>query len=144
MENSSLTEELHQKEITIATIVKNAAVLEKQTVDLSKKEHKTCLDPADMLEYKNGRLHKELLKLPRDTDMPSLVNAIAYFGANHAKPASLKMQAKEEKSVQNSAQSALYEHWGCCRTHVPGWHGLQDVITLGSNGTSPPERSSRV
>ncbi|KAL7983249.1 hypothetical protein Chor_000125 [Crotalus horridus] len=113
MENSSLTEELHQKEITIATIVKNAAVLEKQvqteleikekilakqqTMDLSKKEHKTCLDPADMLECKNGRLHKELLKLPRDTDMPSLVNAIAYFGANHAKPASLKMQAKEEK-----------------------------------------------
>ncbi|XP_039194060.1 deuterosome assembly protein 1 isoform X1 [Crotalus tigris] len=144
MENSSLTEELHQKEITIATIMKNAAVLEKQTVDLSKKEHKTCLDPADMLEYKNGRLHKEFLKLPRDTDMPSLVNAIAYFGANHAKPASLKMQAKEEKSVQNSAQSALYEHWGCCRTCVPGWHGLQDVITLGSNGTSPPERSSRV
>ncbi|XP_039194063.1 deuterosome assembly protein 1 isoform X4 [Crotalus tigris] len=30
MENSSLTEELHQKEITIATIMKNAAVLEKQ------------------------------------------------------------------------------------------------------------------
>ncbi|XP_013921107.1 PREDICTED: deuterosome protein 1-like [Thamnophis sirtalis] len=30
MENSSLTEELHQKEITIATIVENAAVLEKQ------------------------------------------------------------------------------------------------------------------
>ncbi|XP_015678583.1 deuterosome assembly protein 1 [Protobothrops mucrosquamatus] len=143
MENSSLTEELHQKEITIATIVKNAAVLEKQTMDLSKKEHKTCLDPADMLECKNGRLHKELLKLPRDTDMPSLVNAIAYFGTNHAKPASLKTQAKEEKSVQNSAQSPLYEHWGCCRTHVPGWHGLQDVITLGSNGTSPPERSSR-
>uniref|UniRef100_A0A670Y1T5 Deuterosome assembly protein 1 n=1 Tax=Pseudonaja textilis TaxID=8673 RepID=A0A670Y1T5_PSETE len=30
MENSSLIEELHQKEITIATIVENAAVLEKQ------------------------------------------------------------------------------------------------------------------
>uniref|UniRef100_A0A8C6VQN2 Deuterosome assembly protein 1 n=1 Tax=Naja naja TaxID=35670 RepID=A0A8C6VQN2_NAJNA len=124
MENSSLTEELHQKDITIATIVENAAVLEKQvqteleikekmlakqqvcsrnktwlrsfgdsppptsypqTMDLSKKEHKTCLDPADMLECKNGRLHKELLKLPRDPDMPSLVNAIAYFGTNHAK-----------------------------------------------------------
>ncbi|KAM3836764.1 deuterosome assembly protein 1 [Vipera latastei] len=148
MENSGLTEELHQKEITIATIVKNAAVLEKQekilakqqTMDLSKNEHKTCWDPADMLECKNGRLHKELLKLPRDTNTPSLLNAIAYFGTNHAKPASLKMQAKEEKSVQNSE---LYEHWGCCRTHVPGWHGLQDVITLGSNGTSPPERSSR-
>lgn len=68
-----------------------------QTMDLSKKEHKTCLDPADTLECKNGRLHKELLKFPRDINMPSLVNAIAYFGTNHAKPASLKMQAKEEK-----------------------------------------------
>lgn len=68
-----------------------------QKMDLSKKEHKTCLDPADTLECKNGRLHKELLKLPRDPDMPSLVNAIAYFGTNHAKQASLKMPAKEEK-----------------------------------------------
>ncbi|ETE67812.1 Coiled-coil domain-containing protein 67, partial [Ophiophagus hannah] len=177
MENSSLTEELHQKEITIATIVENAAVLEKQTMDLSKKEHNTCLDPADMLECKNGRLHKELLKLPRDPDMPSLVNAIAYFGTNHAKQASLKMLAKEEnlirkekdrshqsclvedscvvfilspafdtnylQPVQNSSQSAIYEHLGCCQMHVPGWQGLQDIITLESNGTSPPERSSR-
>ncbi|XP_026535711.1 deuterosome assembly protein 1 [Notechis scutatus] len=143
MENSSLTEELHQKEITIATIVENAALLEKQTMDLSKKEHKTCLDPGDILECKNGRLHKELLKLPRDPDMPSLVNAIAYFGTNHAKQASLKMPAKEEKPVQNSSQSAIYEHLGCCQMHVPGWQGLQDIITLESNGTSPPKRSSR-
>ncbi|XP_070799774.1 deuterosome assembly protein 1 [Pituophis catenifer annectens] len=143
MENSSLTEELHQKEITIATIVENAAVLEKQKMDLSKKEHKTCLDPADTLEGKNGRLHKELLKLPRDPDMPSLVNALAYFGTNHAKQASLKMLAKEEKPVQNSIQSAIYEHLGCCQTHVPGWHGLQDITTLESNGTSPPESWSR-
>ncbi|XP_032076216.1 deuterosome assembly protein 1 isoform X2 [Thamnophis elegans] len=143
MENSSLTEELHQKEITIATIVGNAAVLEKQTMDLSTKEHRTCFDPAGMLECKNGRLRKELLKLPRDPDMPSLANAFAYFGTNHAKPASLKMPAKEEKPVQDSIQSAIYEHLGCCQTHVPDWHGLRDRITLESNGPSLPEISSR-
>ncbi|XP_070607752.1 deuterosome assembly protein 1 isoform X2 [Erythrolamprus reginae] len=143
MENSSLTEELHQKEITIATIVENAAVLEKQTMDLSKKEPQICLDPADMLECKNGRLHKELLKLPRDPDMPSLVNAITYFGTNHTKQASLKMPAREEKPMQNSIQSAICEHLECYQTHVPGWHGLQDMITLEGNGASPPEMSSR-
>ncbi|XP_063161989.1 deuterosome assembly protein 1 [Candoia aspera] len=142
MEISGLTEKLHQKEITIATIVENAAVLERQ-MDLSKKEHKTCLDSADMLECKNGRLHSELLKLPKDTDMPSLVNAITYFGTNHAKQTSLKMQAKEEKPVKNSAQSAICDHFGLYRTQVPVWHGQQDIITLESNSTLPPQRSSR-
>ncbi|XP_025027005.1 deuterosome assembly protein 1 [Python bivittatus] len=158
MEISGLTEELHQKEITIATIMENAAVLERhlqmeleinekalgkqQTMDLSKKEHKACLDSADMLECKNGRLHNELLKCPKDTDMPSLVTAITYFGTNHAKQTSLKMQAKEEKPVQNSVQSAIYEHFRHYRTQVPVWHGQQDII-LESNGTLPPQRSSR-
>ncbi|XP_038937282.1 deuterosome assembly protein 1 isoform X4 [Rattus norvegicus] len=77
-EISELTQELHQKEVTIATIMKKAALLERQlkieleikekmlakqqTVDFSNKEHSRHTS-INKLEYENERLRSDLAKL---------------------------------------------------------------------------------
>ncbi|XP_053164185.1 deuterosome assembly protein 1 isoform X3 [Hemicordylus capensis] len=115
-EISGLTEELHRKEITIATITEKAALLDRQlqmeleikekmlgkqqTINLSGKEHKTCTDSTDTLEHENERLFSELVRLPKDTEIPLLVKSITYFGTNRANQASVKNQEKEESLPQ--------------------------------------------
>ncbi|XP_066477977.1 deuterosome assembly protein 1 [Tiliqua scincoides] len=161
-EISDLTEELHQKEITIATITEKAALLERQLqmkleikekmlgkqqmIDFSKKEHRPDLDPMDKLEQKNERLYSKLVKLPKDAEIPLLVNSITYFGTNHAKQGSIKMQGKEERPVQNESewagQCATYENFRCYRSQIPIWLGQGNVVRTESS-SSVPQRPSR-
>ncbi|XP_027437238.1 deuterosome assembly protein 1 isoform X5 [Zalophus californianus] len=77
-EISDLTEELHQKEITIATIMKKAALLERQlkmeleikekmlakqqSMDFTNREHSRHTS-VNKLEYENERLRNDLAKL---------------------------------------------------------------------------------
>ncbi|XP_073743262.1 deuterosome assembly protein 1 isoform X6 [Callorhinus ursinus] len=77
-EISDLTEELHQKEITIATIMKKAALLERQlkmeleikekmlakqqSMDFTNREHSRHAS-VNKLEYENERLRNDLAKL---------------------------------------------------------------------------------
>ncbi|XP_061484834.1 deuterosome assembly protein 1 isoform X5 [Rhineura floridana] len=161
-EISDLTEELHQKEITIATIMEKAALLERQlqmeleikekmlgkqqTIDLSKKEHKTCSDSTDMLEHGSERLHNELAELSKDTEIPFPVNPITYFGTNRANQTPVKMEEKEERPVQNESewapQPASYENFGRFRTQIPVWHGQGDINSIESSRTLPLHRPS--
>uniref|UniRef100_A0A670HX85 CEP63/Deup1 CEP152 binding coiled coil domain-containing protein n=1 Tax=Podarcis muralis TaxID=64176 RepID=A0A670HX85_PODMU len=117
-EISDLTEELHQKEITIATIMEKAALLERQlqteleikekmlgkqqvckqnkkqrtSFDLSKKEYAAYSDSIDKLERQSGMLRNDLAKLPKDKEMPLRVNPIMYFGRNCAKQTAVKVE----------------------------------------------------
>ncbi|KAJ6664915.1 hypothetical protein lerEdw1_005887 [Lerista edwardsae] len=162
-EISDLTEELHQKEITIATITEKAALLERQlqmkleikekmlgkqqqTIDLSKKEHKTYLDSSDTPEQKNERLYSERVKSPKDTEIPLLVNSITYFGTNRANPGSIKRQGTEERSVQNerewAGQGPTYENFRCYRSKIPVWHGQGNIGRI-ENSSGLPQRPSR-
>ncbi|KAH0625206.1 hypothetical protein JD844_033442 [Phrynosoma platyrhinos] len=158
-EISDLTEELHQKEITIATIMAKAALLErqlqmeleikekilgKQMIDLAKKEPKTYWDSSYMWAHENEKFHREFVNLPKDTDIPLVVKPIPYFGTNHVNQTSVKMQEKKEKPVENESewgmQSGTYE---CCRTQIPTWHGQGNIFNSESSCTLPPQRPSR-
>nr|XP_020671106.1 deuterosome assembly protein 1 isoform X2 [Pogona vitticeps] len=159
-EISDLTEELHQKEITIATILEKAAVLERQLqmelkikekmlakqkmADLSKTELRTYLDSVDMPGHKNERLLNELVKLPKNTDIPLLVKPMTSFETSHSNQNSAKMQEKEEKLLENESEQALqsvaYENFECYRTHLPVWHGQGDIE---NSCPLPPQRPSR-
>nr|XP_056714640.1 LOW QUALITY PROTEIN: deuterosome assembly protein 1 [Euleptes europaea] len=114
-EISDLTEELHQKEITIATITEKAAPLERQLqmkleikekmlgkqqmIDLSEKEHEAYSDSTHTLEQENESLHDQFVRLPEDTGAPFLVNSVASFKRNCANHAAVTMQDKEERKV---------------------------------------------
>ncbi|XP_072849677.2 deuterosome assembly protein 1 isoform X1 [Pogona vitticeps] len=157
---SDLTEELHQKEITIATILEKAAVLERQLqmelkikekmlakqkmADLSKTELRTYLDSVDMPGHKNERLLNELVKLPKNTDIPLLVKPMTSFETSHSNQNSAKMQEKKEKLLANESEQALqsvaYENFECYRAHLPVWHGQGDIE---NSCPLPSQRPSR-
>nr|XP_016848175.1 PREDICTED: deuterosome protein 1 [Anolis carolinensis] len=159
-EISDLTEELHQKEITIATIMAKAALLERQLqmeleikekmlgkqqrIDLTKKEPKTYWDSSNRASHENERFHNEFVNLPKDSDIPLLVKPIPYFGTNHANPTSVIMQEKKEKPMENenewTTQSATYEH---SRTQIPTWHARGDIFNTESSCALPPQVRSR-
>lgn len=161
-EISDLTEQLHQKEITIATITEKAALLERQlqmnleikekmlgkqqqVTDLSKTEHRMYLDSTDMLEQENERSYSELVKWPKDTKIPLPVNSIIYFGTSRANQGPIKTQGKEERPVQNASeragQSATYENFKCYKSQIPVWRGRGNVRTESNNNM--PQRPSR-
>ncbi|XP_077783117.1 deuterosome assembly protein 1 isoform X1 [Podarcis muralis] len=162
-EISDLTEELHQKEITIATIMEKAALLERQLqteleikekmlgkqqmIDLSKKEHAAYSDSIDKLERQSRMLRNDLAKLPKDKEMPLRVNPIMYFGRNCAKQTAVKVEETEERPAQNKSewapQPAAYENFGHYRTQVPAWHGQGDIVSVESSCTLPLQRPSR-
>ncbi|XP_062983220.1 deuterosome assembly protein 1 [Elgaria multicarinata webbii] len=162
-EISDLTEELHQKEITIATIMEKAALLERQLqmeseikekmlgkqqmIDLSNKERKNYLESTDVLEHKDERLQNELVKLPRNTEIPLLVKPFTYYGTNRANQTSVKMQEKGERPVQNESewapQSATHENHGRYGMQNPAWHGQGDIVSIESSSSLPPQRPSR-
>ncbi|XP_033002013.1 deuterosome assembly protein 1 isoform X1 [Lacerta agilis] len=162
-EISDLTEELHQKEITIATIMEKAALLERQLqteleikekmlgkqqmIDLSKKKHTAYSDSIDKLEHESGMLRNDLAKLPKDKEMPLRVNPIMYFGRNCAKQTAVKVEEKEERPAQNESewapQPAAYGNFGHYRTQVPAWHGQGDIVSVESSCTLPLQRPSR-
>uniref|UniRef100_A0A8D2KYJ8 Deuterosome assembly protein 1 n=1 Tax=Varanus komodoensis TaxID=61221 RepID=A0A8D2KYJ8_VARKO len=114
-EISDLIEELHQKEITIATIMERAALLERQlqmkleikekmlgkqqvckqnkkrhrSFDLSNKEHETCLESTNMPEHKDERLQNDRVKLPTNSKIPLLVKPFTCHGTKHSNQTSV-------------------------------------------------------
>ncbi|EMP26653.1 Coiled-coil domain-containing protein 67 [Chelonia mydas] len=111
-EISDLTEELHQKEITIATIMEKATLLERklkmeleikekllakqQTIDLSNTEHESYTVSIHELECENERLRNNLGKLQSDSETSILATLDRYGETKHAKQIQLEMQEKEE------------------------------------------------
>uniref|UniRef100_A0A8D0H9F2 Deuterosome assembly protein 1 n=1 Tax=Sphenodon punctatus TaxID=8508 RepID=A0A8D0H9F2_SPHPU len=125
-EISDLTEELHQKEITIATIMEKATLLERQlkmelqikenvlakqqsinflqqTIDLSNKEHESYTVSIHMLECENERLQNDPVKLQGDTEAPVLTNLDMYEAAKHTSQPQISMQEKEERPCPTTA-----------------------------------------
>ncbi|XP_044298406.1 deuterosome assembly protein 1 [Varanus komodoensis] len=162
-EISDLIEELHQKEITIATIMERAALLERQLqmkleikekmlgkqqiIDLSNKEHETCLESTNMPEHKDERLQNDRVKLPTNSKIPLLVKPFTCHGTKHSNQTSVKMQEKEERPAQNEGewtpQPATYEKFGCYRNQFPAWYGQGDIASIKSSSNLPFQRSSR-
>ncbi|XP_037697380.1 deuterosome assembly protein 1 isoform X2 [Choloepus didactylus] len=115
-EISDLTEELHQKEITIATIMKKTALLERQlkmeleikekmlakqqSMDLTNKEHSRHTS-INKLEYENERLRNDLAKL-HATGKPPWTNQNAYEETvRHAYQSHRKMKENEDRLSQD-------------------------------------------
>ncbi|XP_054830321.1 deuterosome assembly protein 1 [Eublepharis macularius] len=158
-EISDLTEELHQREITIATITEKAALLERQLqmkleikekmlgkqqmIDLSKKEHKAYSDSAHMLGHEDESLHKELIKLPEGTETSFPVNSLTCCRRNRANHAAVQMQEKEARPMPNenewTIQPATYETLAPHRVQIPAWQGQGDIVsTENRTNLSPP------
>ncbi|XP_048351616.1 deuterosome assembly protein 1 isoform X2 [Sphaerodactylus townsendi] len=158
-EISDLTGELHQKEITIATIAEKAALLERQLqmkpelkekmlgkqqmIDLSEKEHKAHSDSTHAPERENESLHDELVQLPEDPGASFRVNFVTYSRRSCGVPTAVVMQEKE-RSVQNEhewrAQPATYETFGHRETQLPAWQGQGDIVSTESSANLPPPR----
>ncbi|XP_051842771.1 deuterosome assembly protein 1 isoform X4 [Antechinus flavipes] len=116
-EISDLTEELHQKEITIATVMKKAALLERQlkmeleikekmlakqqNVDYCNKEHARYTASINKLEYENERLRNDLAKLQANGKTP-WTNPNAYDETvRQAYQAQIKIKENEDRFIQD-------------------------------------------
>ncbi|XP_074160647.1 deuterosome assembly protein 1 isoform X5 [Sminthopsis crassicaudata] len=116
-EISDLTEELHQKEITIATVMKKAALLERQlkmeleikekmlakqqNVDYCNKEHARYTASINKLEYENERLRNDLAKLQANGKTP-WINPNAYDETvRQAYQAQIKIKENEDRLIQD-------------------------------------------
>ncbi|XP_077197550.1 deuterosome assembly protein 1 isoform X3 [Paroedura picta] len=159
-EISDLTEELHQKEITIATITEKAALLERQLqmkleikekmlgkqqmIDLYAKEHKAYSDAARTPARQDESLRNELIQLTEDTEASFLVDPATYVRRNGANRPAIKMQEKEERPARLEKewmpQSVTYETSGHCGTQIPAWQGQGDIVSLESPANLPPPR----
>ncbi|XP_060090928.1 deuterosome assembly protein 1 isoform X1 [Heteronotia binoei] len=148
-EISDLTEELHQKEITIATITEKAALLERQLqmkleikekmlgkqqmIDMYEKEDKAYSDSAHRPEHEDESLRDKFVQSPEDTKAFFLVNSATYFRRNGVNHTAMKMQEKEERPARNekewTPQSATYETLDHCRTQIPTWKGQGDIAS---------------
>ncbi|GAB0180728.1 deuterosome assembly protein 1 [Grus japonensis] len=116
-EISDLTEELHQKEITIATIMEKASLLERQlkmeleikekllatqqSIDLSNKEHGNFTASIHKLEHENVRLQNSRVKLQNDTETSILGHMDTYGETEHSYQTHSKMQEKEKRTPTN-------------------------------------------
>uniref|UniRef100_A0A8C0EMM5 Deuterosome assembly protein 1 n=1 Tax=Bubo bubo TaxID=30461 RepID=A0A8C0EMM5_BUBBB len=121
-EISDLTEELHQKEITIATIMEKASLLERQlkmeleikdkllakqqvckeakpSIDLSNEEHGNFTASIHKLEHENIRLQNSHVKLQNDTETSILGRLDTYGETKHSHQTHSKMQEKEESVI---------------------------------------------
>ncbi|XP_014733055.1 PREDICTED: deuterosome protein 1 isoform X3 [Sturnus vulgaris] len=112
-EISDLTEELHQKEITIATIMKKASLLERQLkmeletkhklltkqqcIDLCNKEHGNFAASVHKMKHENLRLQNSLVKLQNDTETSILGCMDTYREMEHSYQTHSKMREKEER-----------------------------------------------
>ncbi|KAM7064736.1 deuterosome assembly protein 1 isoform 2-T2 [Acridotheres tristis] len=112
-EISDLTEELHQKEITIATIMEKASLLERQLkmeletkhklltkqqcIDLCNKEHGNFAASVHKMKHENLRLQNSLVKLQNDTETSILGCMDTYREMEHSYQTHSKMREKEER-----------------------------------------------
>ncbi|XP_020856383.1 deuterosome assembly protein 1 isoform X3 [Phascolarctos cinereus] len=116
-EISDLTEELHQKEITIATVMKKAALLERQlkmeleikekmlakqqNVDYCNKEHARYTASINKLECENERLRSDLAKLQANGKSAWANPNVYDETVRHAYQAQIKMKENEDRLIQD-------------------------------------------
>ncbi|KAJ7420810.1 Deuterosome protein 1 [Willisornis vidua] len=114
-EISDLTEELHQKEITIATIMEKATLLERQlkmeletkdkllakqqNIDLCNKEHGNFTASVHKMKHENSRLQNNV-KIQNDTEISILACMDTYGETEHSYQSHLKMQEKEDRGQE--------------------------------------------
>ncbi|XP_027705196.1 deuterosome assembly protein 1 isoform X3 [Vombatus ursinus] len=116
-EISDLTEELHQKEITIATVMKKAALLERQlkmeleikekmlakqqNVDYCNKEHARYTASINKLECENERLRSDLAKLQANGKSAWTNPNVYDETVRQAYHAQIKMKEHEDRLIQD-------------------------------------------
>ncbi|KAM4681986.1 deuterosome assembly protein 1 [Amazona ochrocephala] len=169
-EISDLTEELHQ-DITIATIMEKASLLERQlkmeleikdkllakhqSTDLCDKQHGNFTSSIHKPEHENVRLQSSLVKLQNDTKTSLLDRAGTYGETEHSYQTHSKMKEKEERTSQKKhawemecQQTAAFT--GYHRNSSPALHGQggitgskSDKYPLGFSGMFPEEGRRR-
>ncbi|KAK2536293.1 Ccdc67 [Columba livia] len=160
-EISDLTEELHQKEITIATIVEKAGLLERQlkmelelkdkllakqqTIDLSNKEHGNFTASIPKLEHENVRLQNSLVKLQNDTETSILSHMDLFRETENSCQTHSKMQEKEKRTFQKEdewemerQQTAMFRPSGYHRNCSPALYGQHSITGSKSDSTLSP------
>ncbi|KAM6098552.1 deuterosome assembly protein 1 [Theristicus caerulescens] len=157
-EISDLTEELHQKEITIATIMEKASLLDRQlkmeleikdkllakqqSIDLSNKEHGNFTASIHKLEHENVRLQNSLVKLQNNTETSILGHVDTYRETEHSYQTHSKMQEKEERTFQKKdawemehQQTAMFTASGHHRNCSPALYGQGNITGSKSDST---------
>ncbi|KAK2512929.1 Ccdc67 [Columba guinea] len=160
-EISDLTEELHQKEITIATIVEKAGLLERQlkmeielkdkllakqqTIDLSNKEHGNFTASIPKLEHENVRLQNSLVKLQNDTETSILSHMDTFRETENSCQTHSEMQEKEKRTFQKEdewemerQQTAMFRPSGYHRNCSPALYGQHSTTGSKSDSTLSP------
>ncbi|CAM9611331.1 unnamed protein product [Bubo scandiacus] len=150
-EISDLTEELHQKEITIATIMEKASLLERQlkmeleikdkllakqqSIDLSNEEHGNFTASIHKLEHENIRLQNSHVKLQNDTETSILGRLDTYGETKRSYQTDSKMQEKEERTFQKKdawemerQQTAMFTASGYHRNCGPALYGQGNIM----------------
>uniref|UniRef100_A0A8C5TJX0 CEP63/Deup1 CEP152 binding coiled coil domain-containing protein n=1 Tax=Malurus cyaneus samueli TaxID=2593467 RepID=A0A8C5TJX0_9PASS len=154
-EISDLTKELHQKEITIATIMEKASLLERQlkmeletkhkllakqqvcNIDLCNKEHGNFTASVHKMKRENLRLQNSLVKQRNYTETSMLGCMDTYREAEHSYQTHSKMQGKEESCYR----SRCFPHLEFDIANM-----LEHLLVLPNHGflfivQSPPEMS---
>uniref|UniRef100_A0A2K5E222 Deuterosome assembly protein 1 n=1 Tax=Aotus nancymaae TaxID=37293 RepID=A0A2K5E222_AOTNA len=100
-EISDLTEELHQKEITIATVMKKAALLEKQLkTELEIKEKMLAKQQVSDIRYKAVRTENTHLKMMGDLG-PEQYMSMNFTIREHSRHTSINELEYENERLQN-------------------------------------------
>ncbi|XP_021108221.1 deuterosome assembly protein 1 isoform X5 [Heterocephalus glaber] len=101
-EISNLTEELHQKEITIATVMKKAALLERQLkIELERKEKILAKQQFSDMQYKAVRMENTHLKgMMGDLD-PGWYMSMDFTNKAHSRHTSISKLEYENKKLQS-------------------------------------------
>ncbi|XP_053512892.1 deuterosome assembly protein 1 [Artibeus jamaicensis] len=137
-EISDLTEELHQKEITIATIMRRAALLERQLkMELEIKEKMLAKHQVSDIRYKTVRAENAHLKgMMGDLD-PGRYMSMDCTNREHSRHTSVnKLEYENERLRSDLAK--LHANgksaWGNHKTYEePGQYAYQNKIKMGKN-----------
>uniref|UniRef100_A0A8D0XV48 Deuterosome assembly protein 1 n=1 Tax=Sus scrofa TaxID=9823 RepID=A0A8D0XV48_PIG len=144
-EISDLTEELHQKEITIATIMKKAALLERQLkMELEIKEKMLAKQQVSDMRYKAVRTENTHLKgMMGDLD-PGQYMSMDLSNREHSRHTSINKLEYENERLRNDLaklHATGKSAWAHQNTYEEGGrYAYQSQIRMGEN-ESPPDIS---
>uniref|UniRef100_F1STM2 Deuterosome assembly protein 1 n=2 Tax=Sus scrofa TaxID=9823 RepID=F1STM2_PIG len=149
-EISDLTEELHQKEITIATIMKKAALLERQLkMELEIKEKMLAKQQVSDMRYKAVRTENTHLKgMMGDLD-PGQYMSMDLSNREHSRHTSINKLEYENERLRNDLaklHATGKSAWAHQNTYEEGGrYAYQSQIRMGENELShdrEPDRST--
>uniref|UniRef100_A0A8D0YRK6 Deuterosome assembly protein 1 n=1 Tax=Sus scrofa TaxID=9823 RepID=A0A8D0YRK6_PIG len=149
-EISDLTEELHQKEITIATIMKKAALLERQLkMELEIKEKMLAKQQVSDMRYKAVRTENTHLKgMMGDLD-PGQYMSMDLSNREHSRHTSINKLEYENERLRNDLaklHATGKSAWANQNTYEEGGrYAYQSQIRMGENELShdrEPDRST--